>query len=74
MLTGCGLRTRDFIETEKWSGKCSYSKRNDISTEHLLSISLKTTEKRKEKNNNKINFHLVSFEVLHMFATNCYAR
>jgi len=45
----------DFTETEVVEvqlryGKCAYSERNDIDTEHLFIVSLKTTKKeRKEK-------------------------
>ena len=49
VLTGCGLRTHDFTETEKWCAKCSYSERNDINTQHLFSVSLKTTKKERKK-------------------------
>ena len=64
----------EFTETEKWSGKCSYSERNDINREHLFSAWLKTTKKERKKNNNKLNFQPEPFEVLHMLLTNRYAR
>jgi len=45
----------DFTEmevVEVWLqyGKCAYSERNDIKTEHLFIVLLKTTKKERKKN------------------------
>jgi len=44
----------DFTETEVvevrlWYGKCTYSERNDINTEHFFIVSLKTLKKERKK-------------------------
>ena len=45
----------DVVEVQLRYGKCTYSERNDINTEHLFIVSLKTTKKERKK---KISIYL----------------
>jgi len=50
----------EVVETPLWYGKCTYGERNDINTEHLFIVSLKTLKKERKK---KIYMHLESITV-----------
>ena len=41
----------EVVEAPLWYGKCTYGERNDINTEHLFIVSLKTLKKEREKKN-----------------------
>jgi len=40
----------EVVEVRLQYGKCAYSEQNDINTEHLFIVSLKTTKKERKKN------------------------
>ena len=50
------LTETEVVEVWLWYGKCTYSERNDINTEHLFFVSLKTLNKER-KNKNKKSAH-----------------
>ena len=42
------FRETEVVEVRLWYGKCAYSVRSDIMTEHLYFVSLKTTKKERK--------------------------